>query len=67
MSWTSERARVAALSRSRCADDPELVGAKNELRIARLEDYITRVVNEAPPLTEEQRDRLAGLLRAAPR
>jgi hypothetical protein len=29
---------------------------------ARLEDYIKRTVDAAPPLTAEQRDRLAALL-----
>lgn len=28
-----------------------------------IEDYITRVVNQAPPLTEAQRRRLAPILR----
>ncbi|WP_104132654.1 hypothetical protein [Cryobacterium sp. M91] len=65
MSWTIERARVASLSRSRPADDPDLVAARLRLKAARVEDYITRVVSEAPPLTPEQRDRLAALLRPA--
>ena len=30
-----------------------------------ISEYITRVVSEAPPLTPEQRDRLASLLRPA--
>lgn len=63
MSWTAERARVASLSRSRQADDPDLVNARTNLKAARLEDYIRRVVAEAPPLTPAQRDRLATLLR----
>lgn len=62
MSWTSERARVASLSRSRRTDDPDLVRARRDLRAARLEDYIRRTVDAAPPLTGEQRDRLALLL-----
>lgn len=61
-SWTHERARVASLTRSRSADDPELVAAKRNLRAVRLEDYIKRVVDEAPELTAEQRERLAALL-----
>lgn len=63
MSWTSERARVASLSRSRPADDPDLVDARRNLRAERLAAYIEKVVAEAPPLTAEQRDRLAVLLR----
>jgi hypothetical protein len=55
-SWRSERARYASLTRSRPADDPDL-------RAARAEKYLARVVAEAPPLTAEQRDRLVVLLR----
>ncbi len=60
--WTVERARLASLTRSRTADDPDLVAARRDLRAARLEDHIARVVAEAPPLTNEQRERLALLL-----
>ncbi len=59
----TERGRVAALSRFRPADDHDLVEARRELRAAKLAAHIERVVAEAPPLTAEQRDRLAGLLR----
>lgn len=65
MSWTAERARVASLSRSRPADDPDLINARRNLRCERLAAYIERVVDEAPPLTDDQRSRLAGLLRGA--
>jgi hypothetical protein len=58
------KARVGALSRSRNSEDPDLVTARASLKAARVEDYITRVVNEAPPLTAEQRERLAVLLNA---
>jgi hypothetical protein len=34
-----------------------------EIRAARLADYIRRTVDAAPPLSAEQRDRLALLLR----
>ena len=63
MSWTSERARVASLSRSRTADDPALLDARRDLRAARAEEYVRQLVDSAPPLTSEQRDRLAVLLR----
>lgn len=63
MSWTHERARVASLSRSRTPGDPDLVDARRNLKVERLAVYIARVVDAAPPLTAEQRDRLALLLR----
>lgn len=65
MSWTAERARVASLTRSRTPDDPDLIDARRRLKAERLSDYIQRVVDDAPPLTNEQRTHLAALL--APR
>jgi hypothetical protein len=66
--WTSERARIAAISRGirageRPTNDPALEQAKRNLRALRTEEYITKVLAEAPPLTDEQRCRLAELLR----
>lgn len=62
MSWTSERARVASLSRSRTPDDPVLLTARRDLRAARAEDYIRQLVGSSPPLSAAQRARLAVLL-----
>lgn len=63
MSWTAERARVASLSRSRAADDPDLIEARRNLKAERLADHIARTVAEWPRLTPAQLDRLAILLR----
>lgn len=62
MSWTSERARLAALTRHRPADDPALHDAARDLAALRLEEHIRRVVDTAPPLTEEQAAKLRALL-----
>lgn len=62
--WTHERARVAALTRHKSADDPETVDAKRDLRAAKLADHVRRIVDEAPPLTDEQRRSIAALLQA---
>lgn len=62
MSWTAERARVASLTRSRPADDPDLVEARRNLRAERLAKAISETVNAAPALTDDQRTRLALLL-----
>lgn len=59
-----ERARIASLTRSRTADDPELIEARRNLRAASLESHIARILAEAPPLTADQRQRIAGLLTA---
>jgi hypothetical protein len=64
VAWPSERARLNALRRYRPADDPVVLDAQRDLRAARLEDYIARTLETAPPLTAAQRDRLATLLRA---
>lgn len=65
MSLYSKRAKVAALSRSRTKDDPELVTARQDLAASKLAQYVEKVVAEAPPLTAEQSDRIAALLRPA--
>lgn len=62
MPWQVERARVAALSRSRTPEDPDLLDARRGLRYERAADYISELVSSAPPLTDEQRNRLASLL-----
>lgn len=62
-SWTTERARVASLTRTLGADAPEVIEARRSLKAIRLEEYVARVVAEAPPLTDAQRDRIAALLR----
>jgi hypothetical protein len=63
VTWTHDRARVAALSRDRKPNDPDLLAAKRDLAESRAEEYIKKVVAQAPALTEDQRSRLAALLR----
>lgn len=63
MSALSERARLAAITRHH-PNRADLKGAvRRDLAAANLESYIRRTVAAAPPLTGEQRDRLAVLLR----
>ncbi len=64
-SWTSHRARLASLTRFQPENAEALDDARRALRAARLEDYIRETVDAAPPLSSEQRDRLALLLRGA--
>jgi hypothetical protein len=61
------RARYGALARHRGTGDPDTVGARRDLRAARLEASIRAAVTEAPPLTYEQRTRLAAILRTGGR
>jgi hypothetical protein len=68
-SWTSERARVAALERGvrageRQADDPKLVEARQNLAALRLEEHVRKTLAKAPRPTDEQLARIAALLRA---
>lgn len=57
------RARVASLTRSRTPDDPELIGARRDHAAAKVAHFLERTLAEAPPLTSEQLDRLAAILR----
>jgi hypothetical protein len=66
VSWTHERGRVAALTRSREPDDPELVEARRNMRAERLAVYIQKCVEQSPPLSEAQIDRLTALFRPTP-
>lgn len=58
------RARIAALSRDRDPNDPDIVAARRDKAGADIEAYVDRVIKSAPPLTDEQRNRIAALLRA---
>lgn len=59
----THRGRVAAFSRSRAADDPDLIEARQSLKAEGLAQHIERTVAEWPALTPSQLDRLAILLR----
>lgn len=61
MSWTHTRSRIAQTKKA----DPnaDVTELRRQLKAERLEDYIKKTVDAAPPLTPEQRDRLALLLR----
>lgn len=50
------RARVAALTKSRKSDDPELAIAKSELRAIVVTERIKELSKNPPPLTDRQRE-----------
>jgi hypothetical protein len=58
------RARIAALTRSRPPDDPELVKARRKLRGLRLAEMTAEVLNGWPPLTEQQIENVVAILHA---
>lgn len=64
MSWTQTRSQIARTKKADpTADVTEL---RRQLKAERLEDYIKRTVDAAPPLTDTQRARLAALLSGGP-
>lgn len=69
MPISPERARLRArhngLKSTLGPDHPRVLDAQRELAAAKLDEYIRKTVAEAPPLTDEQRDRLAGIFKAA--
>jgi hypothetical protein len=60
------RARVAALTRHH-PNDKTTVNLARDFKAERLAEYIQRVVESAPALSQVQRDKLAVLLRGASR
>jgi hypothetical protein len=60
VSWQSERGRVAALTRSREPDDPELVAARRRLHAEFAADDVRRAVDDPAELA-----RAARIVRAA--
>jgi hypothetical protein len=59
----TQRARLAANLRHH--PDADHTDARRELAAAVLEQHVRRVVAEAPPLTDAQRDRICALLHQA--
>ena len=56
---------VARATRKHGAESVEVIDARRELATAKIAEYVQKIVAAAPPLTDEQRDRLATLMRAA--
>ena len=54
------RARLAAASRHH--PDSNHVDLRRDLAAAKLETYVQRILDAAPPLTADQRDRVSALL-----
>lgn len=60
--WTRARARLAVATRFG-APKKEIETLKREVKTARLAEVIEKTLADWPPLTPEQRTRLADLLR----
>lgn len=63
----SAAGRIAALSRSRTVDDPDLVNARRDLHAARAEEYVNKLLSTAPVPRRDQLDRLAAILQGVAR
>lgn len=55
--------RIAGITSKCGTDDPRLPALREQLKAAELEEHIKRAVESWPPLSTEQRERLANLLR----
>lgn len=60
------RSRLATHARYRPEDTATADELRRDYRAARLEEYVTRTLAAAPPLTDEQRERLALLFQQPP-
>jgi hypothetical protein len=61
--WQTKRARIARLSKDLPREHPELQRLRTELRTQRTAEYIEKILAAWPPLTDEQRTKLAELLK----
>lgn len=61
--WMQKRGKLARLSRDLPADHPDIVALRTELKLDRAAEYITKLIADTPPLTDEQRTRLTELLK----
>jgi hypothetical protein len=61
--WQAKRARIARLSQDLPPDHPQLVELKRELKTQRTQQYIEKILDAWPPLTDQQRTALAELLK----
>jgi hypothetical protein len=63
--YTHHRARVAALRRYRAPHDSEVVSERQLLAEEKLVNAVERALAKAPPLSDEVRSRIIGLLGGA--
>lgn len=61
--YLRQRAKRRALIPQRQPDDPEIAYVRRHFAAETLRLYVERVLVDAPPLTDEQRTRLAELLK----
>lgn len=57
------RSKIASTKRDR-PDSPELPNLRRDFEAQKLADHVQAALRSAPPLTDEQRNRITALLRA---
>lgn len=57
------KGRLAARTRYLHADDPRITDARRDLAAAKIDSFVERALKKAPPLTDEQAERIARRLR----
>ncbi len=63
LSQPARRAQSKIMHAAKKGDPAAVAAARAEFKALKLEDYIRQLVDSAPRLSDEQRDRLALLLR----
>jgi hypothetical protein len=62
--WTQARALHARTVKKYGKDSPEAAESLANFKACRLADYVSDVLAEAPPMSDERRQRIAALLLA---
>ena len=62
--WTQARALYARIVKKYGKDSPEAAESLANFKACRLADHVKDVLAEAPPMTDERRQRIAALLLA---
>lgn len=57
------RNRLASVTRHHPDDTEKITAARRDLAATKIAEYVRKTVDAAPPLTDEQRERIAALLR----
>lgn len=60
MGWTKTRSEIANTLRAN--PDADVTELRRDLKAQRLAEHVERAVATFPPLTDEQADRIAGIL-----
>lgn len=63
--WKQKRGTLARRCQDLPPDHPEIIELRRELKAQRLQEHIAEVIESAPALTAQQRERIAELLRGA--